>query len=270
MKITADTKIADLIRENKDAIETIASINPHFVKLRNPVLRKLFASRVTIREAARIGGCTVSDFFVKLKEIGFEPDEAAEHYSGPQVTEPGERTSGAHGDFKVVMDVRQDLAEGKDPFNKIMQAVKTLQSGETMLIINTFDPLPLRRILTAKGYTCSVERKDGLVHTTIVHSGKKTEAAPELNNSTNHSLFEEKMVAFGNKLLSIDVSNLEMPGPMVEIMNTLNKLPAGHALLVRHRKYPQFLIAELEQQQMRIIVHQHNESSFEFLIYQEA
>ena len=41
MQIAANTKISVLIKENPAAIDAIATINKHFEKLRNPVLRKI-------------------------------------------------------------------------------------------------------------------------------------------------------------------------------------------------------------------------------------
>lgn len=54
MKINRQTKISAIIRHNSAAIE---AINPHFNKLRNPILRKVLAPRVTVEDAALIGGC---------------------------------------------------------------------------------------------------------------------------------------------------------------------------------------------------------------------
>ncbi|MCC6542735.1 MAG: DUF1858 domain-containing protein, partial [Flavobacteriales bacterium] len=48
MTITSDTKIAALLRESPDALEAIISLSPKYNKLRNPLLRKLMASRATI------------------------------------------------------------------------------------------------------------------------------------------------------------------------------------------------------------------------------
>ena len=66
MKISSNTKISDVFRENKDAIDIIASINDHFKKFKNPVLRKVLASRVTIKEAANIGNISPNEILRKL------------------------------------------------------------------------------------------------------------------------------------------------------------------------------------------------------------
>ena len=73
--INANTKIAFLIKQHPDALDAIVSLSPKFEKLRNPILRKLMAGRASIAMASKIGGCSVSDFFVKLKDLGFEVEK---------------------------------------------------------------------------------------------------------------------------------------------------------------------------------------------------
>lgn len=72
MKIENKTKISALIKENSKTIEAIVSVNPHFSKLRNPLLRGLLASRTNLGDAARIGKCDIELLFKALSKIGFE------------------------------------------------------------------------------------------------------------------------------------------------------------------------------------------------------
>ena len=72
MIITSSTRIGAVIKENPQAIETLISLSPHFNKLKNPILRKLLAPRVTIAEAAIIGDCPVNKILDHLAKIGFE------------------------------------------------------------------------------------------------------------------------------------------------------------------------------------------------------
>src|SRR5699024_7958239 len=71
MRINAKTKISELVRYNKDSIEAIASLSKPLRKLKNPVLRKVMASRVTLAEAAKIGKSSMEEFAVVLKPLGF-------------------------------------------------------------------------------------------------------------------------------------------------------------------------------------------------------
>ena len=75
MTINANTKIATILKQQPSALEAIISLSPKFTKLRNPLLRKLMASRTSIGMACRMGGCSLDDFFLKLEPLGFEADK---------------------------------------------------------------------------------------------------------------------------------------------------------------------------------------------------
>ncbi|RYG22874.1 MAG: DUF1858 domain-containing protein, partial [Chitinophagaceae bacterium] len=117
MLISEKTKISTLIKANPAAIDAIASINPHFDKLRNPVLRKILASRVTIADAARIGKTSVDVFFDKLSEIGFETEQqttpAMNSTATLEVTTPDFLQNMAP-DKLIELDVREDILSGND------------------------------------------------------------------------------------------------------------------------------------------------------------
>lgn len=62
----------------------------------------------------------------------------------------------------VVLDVREDLKQGKEPFHKIMDAVASLQPDQDLVIVSTFEPRPLYKVLGAKGFSHrSEENEDG-------------------------------------------------------------------------------------------------------------
>ena len=58
MVVNRKTRISAVIKANKQSIDAITSINKHFNKLRNPVLRKVLAPRVTVEDAAKIVSST--------------------------------------------------------------------------------------------------------------------------------------------------------------------------------------------------------------------
>src|SRR5690606_21756579 len=123
--------------------------NPHFRKLKNPVLRKLLAARVTIADAARIGKCEIDTFIERLKPLGFVVEDTM-----AEKREAHTNIITRHYDARL--DVRADIEEGKDPFKKIMKAVKELKKSDTLLLSNSFEPVPLIKILKDQGYTIDV------------------------------------------------------------------------------------------------------------------
>jgi uncharacterized protein (DUF2249 family) len=62
-------------------------------------------------------------------------------------------------DTKIVtVDVREDIRQGREPFDRIMAAVSQLEPGDTLLLINSFEPLPLYRVMVQNGFTHWAER----------------------------------------------------------------------------------------------------------------
>jgi uncharacterized protein (DUF2249 family) len=53
----------------------------------------------------------------------------------------------------VTVDVREDIRQGREPFEKIMAAVDRLEPDETLLLINSFEPRPLSRVMVRNGFT---------------------------------------------------------------------------------------------------------------------
>ena len=51
-----------------------------------------------------------------------------------------------------ILDVRDDQAKGSDPFERIMAAITELQAGQDLLLINSFEPLPLYKVMEKKGF----------------------------------------------------------------------------------------------------------------------
>ena len=53
----------------------------------------------------------------------------------------------------VMLDVREDIKFGREPFSKIMLAVSRLQDGEKLLLTAPFEPVPLFAVLANQGFT---------------------------------------------------------------------------------------------------------------------
>jgi uncharacterized protein (DUF2249 family) len=53
----------------------------------------------------------------------------------------------------LVVDVRADLERGDDPFDRIMQAVGSLQPGQVLQLTAPFEPVPLYGVLGRSGFT---------------------------------------------------------------------------------------------------------------------
>ncbi|MCD4663723.1 MAG: DUF2249 domain-containing protein [Bacteroidales bacterium] len=268
MKVSANTKISALLKANPVSIDVIASINKHFKKLKNPVLRKLLAPRVTIADAAKIGNTSVDIFFEKLKDIGFEIDITETKQGENNIQKQDLIMDNFMKENIVKLDVRPNIEAGNDPFKIILDAIKELPENGVLQIINVFEPLPLINHLRDKGYDSMTERpEEGVVHTYFRKAAQvSNEDLPEIE-LTEFTEFEMKTSEFGENIKTIDVRHLEMPEPMVIILLEVEKLPEGHALYVNHKRIPQFLLPELKKRDYIILYNEVDENNMKLLIY---
>ena len=269
MKISSKTKISKLINENEQTIEVISAINKHFKKLSNPFLRKALASRVSIAEAARIGGVPVCVMIDKLKEIGFETaDECGCETASPaDKYRLNDKINNMRKEKVVELDVRPILDGGVDPFEAIMAKLKTMDDAETLLILNTFEPIPLLNLLKKKGYVYATERpENGLVHTYLEKAeGEEPLAAKQQVH--DEASFADMAAKYKGKMAKIDVRDLEMPMPMVSILEALEHLNEGEALYVHHKKLPQYLIPEMEDRGYKWVSDEIDEDNIKLIIF---
>lgn len=270
MEISAKTKISELINFNPLCIDAIASINKHFLKLKNPVLRKILASRVTIADAAKIGHSTVEEFYKRLKPLGFDKD----------CTTPEENIQTADSIKPVLkwkerkvttLDVRSDLQSGKDPFQKIMSTIKSIPIDTVLCVINSFVPFPLINILNRKGFEHYVHKdEDGVVYTYFKLPENKNEKKVIKEPATSlveTQSFDEMVRLYKNKMEMIDVREMGMPFPMIAILKALEKLPEGFALFVQHKRVPQFLLVELKERHFNFLLQEIGELNVQMLIF---
>lgn len=247
MLINEQTKISALLKHNEAALEAIISLSPDFKKLRNPLLRKLMAGRTSIKMASKIGGCTPEDFFSALQPLGFEKDLNDKKEEEIQKRKPlPEYLKSLKSSQIIEFDVRKMLSDGGDPLREIQQKIKELKSEEALKIINTFEPVPLVLLLEKQGYQSFVDFiKTERVDTYFYKENEDVsfDLEEEFDDSGD---WEEILTEFKDKLIEIDVRHLEMPMPMMTILEELEKMSNENALFVNHKRIPVFLLTELK------------------------
>ena len=273
MKINKQTKISTLIRRNQDALEIIASISKHFNKLKNPLFRKIFASRLTVEDAARIGKCDIADIFKKLGEIGFEVENSSTVKTVKEEVNEVPQNNAILEAIKAskvtTLDVRPALANGEDPFKTIMDALDKVEAGYALEVINTFEPTPLINIVNSRGYLSMVETKEEVVFTYFIKVFEAEEAQPNDTSifKISNEAFEEKRASFKNEIHEIDVRDLEMPLPMLTILKELEELKENTALYVHHKKVPQYLLPELADRKFKTWITEIDNENVKLLIH---
>jgi uncharacterized protein (DUF2249 family) len=74
--------------------------------------------------------------------------------------------SSTDGDHDRVLDAREIDGE---PFGDIMGAVDDLDAGESLLLINSFEPVPLYDVLSNRGFEHETTQLDDEWHVEITH-----------------------------------------------------------------------------------------------------
>ncbi len=168
----------------------------------------------------------------------------------------------------IEFDVRPILEGGEDPFKKIMEKLGNINKDQTLLIINKFEPVPLLNILKDKGYGYETERPEpGVVYTylTLVEEQDISNVVSLVKPAAVS--FEDFQEKYKGNLTEIDVRDLEMPLPMVTILEEIEKIDDNHALYVHHKRLPQYLIPELEKRGYKYVYHEVDESNIKLIIY---
>ncbi|MBS1626920.1 MAG: DUF2249 domain-containing protein [Bacteroidetes bacterium] len=267
IEINANTKIATILKANPNALEAIISISPKFSKLRNPLLRKIMAARTSIHTASKVANCNITDFYKVLQPLGFTINETivAENESPTQIVLPNFMQQ--INNLKVdVLDVRPIIEGGEDPFKIIMKKIKELPNQTVLKLINTFEPTPLINILSKQGFEYFIEKENEDLINSFFYKKNTTQKIEETKPAASND-WNETIKQFENNLLVIDVRHLEMPQPMMTILEALEKLPNNTALFVYHKRIPVFLLPELKERNMDYRVKEIKDNEVHLLIF---
>ncbi|HTN08546.1 DUF2249 domain-containing protein [Agriterribacter sp.] len=269
MIINAGTKIATILKQNNAALEAIIAVSPKFEKLRNPILRKVMAGRTSLAMAAKVGGCTVDDFFMKLKPLGFETDMITT-LAGEETKKPVPAFMTSLKKEQIIeLDVRPVIASGKDPLGIIVQKVKTIQPGQVLKIINTFEPTPLMALLEKQGFVSYADAiKEDWVETYFYKTDVAKTPVKDVPAGSSEG-WDMVLQQFESHIKTIDVRHLEMPGPMMTILESLETLPADTALYVYHKRIPVFLLPELAERKFGYRIKEISDGEVHLLIFKD-
>lgn len=271
LTINAQTKVSQLLEVDRDlVIKTLVGLNKKFSKLKNPLLRNLLVKRVSIADACKISKTEIVDFMWSMKQIGFKVDAEALVENNIAVLNRSFREPLDYFE----LDVRPVLAQDKDPLKEILAAIKKLEEGQGLKLINTFEPLPLIHLLADKGFSFRVEHPEpNLVITYFSKAGPgadETATIPLTVPATDNDRFDRLMKRFDeHRVIFLDVRQLEMPKPMLAILERTPDLVAGNALFVYHKKIPVYLLPELEKQGLTYVFKTIGPADINMLIYKK-
>lgn len=158
-------------------------------------------------------------------------------------------------DAKIVeLDVREQLRNKLEPFQLIMDTVKTLDKDDIFVLHAPFKPTPLLGFLKMKGYVSKcVQHQEDKEHwiTTFVNKKNKQwlEDSDEDSSVKSASIHRERSRSTsdsdGPKVIELDNRGLEPPQPMVRTLAALDRARTGDIVKIHNDRVPVFLIEEL-------------------------
>lgn len=246
--------VARLLDQHPELVEVLAGYHAHFKQLRNRLLRRVMAPRVTVAQAARIAGVPPDELLGVLRRAVGEAD-------GPVPAGVPETSSPVPGDApgegerprtlaelpearRVHLDVREDIRRGQEPFARIMAAVKALGPDQALVLRAPFEPIPLYDVLGKRGLDHWTERHATNDWTVWFYRARvsRPEPSPEAASVRGRCV--------------LDVRGLEPPQPMVRVLEEIDRLGTGGELEVHHDRRPLFLYPQLDD---RGFVHETDE-----------
>src|ERR1019366_2885018 len=81
--------------------------------------------------------------------------------------------------------------------------------------------------------------------------------------------WDDCMQRFQNQIQTIDVRGLDMPGPMLTILDAIENLPFENALFVYHKRIPVFLLPELKDRKFDYRIKEIRDNEVHLLIFKD-
>lgn len=236
--VEADWKINKVLETYPELLEVLAEMSPAFAKLRNPMIRKVQSRLVTVTQAAGVAGIDPSEMLAKLNGAVGHETEMDTPVAAAQAASPVPEWV-ADVTIATELDVRPILARGEEPFGVITEATRDIPVGQALSLRSPFDPVPLRDVLGKQGFEAYTSGAGDDWSTLFRRTRElKPSAAPTTIPSEDAPVTAE---------ITIDVSELVPPEPMMRILAALEELPDGGKLIVHHVRRPMHLYPRLDE-----------------------
>jgi len=173
MRVIAEMKIKDVLKINERMIEAFVWLAPEFQRLRNPTLRRAMSGRVTVTQAARVGGIPLTEALYVLnlaagedvsqlhQELEQMPAQAFQYTPENPPRKPRQLLGLADTNPRVhFVDVMPQAERNEDPRPAIMHGLTELRDADEVLLVrHPFDPIPLRDLFARRGFASWAEER---------------------------------------------------------------------------------------------------------------
>lgn len=251
--IRADDRISTVLARDERLLDVLVATAPAFANLKNPLMRRTMAALVTVQQAAQIAGLDAAALVDRLNRALGDGDAAParplpqKEIAAPTPLPP--QLGATPPELLVDVDVREDLRAGREPFGRIMGAVRDLPPRHVLRVRAIFEPAPLYGVLAKKGlshFTEALAPDDWRVWFFRDESAGAASAESAADSATTED----------EDVFILDVRDLEPPEPMVRTFEALSTLPQGKTLVQINVRVPQFLLPKLAERGFVYEVHE--------------
>ncbi len=247
--VLASWTIAEVLRRYPELLDELLRASPAFGHLRNPLVRRVQARLATVAHAARVAGLEPAELVRRLNEAAdLTPAVDAERVAAPDVDAGAHAAPGPDAPVAAEVDARPILARGEEPFAAIVAAAAGVPAGQALRLLVGFEPVPLYGVLAKQGFVPRARQLEPDLWEVLFvrQAGGQTRGTPPTPPPAAGPLPAAPPVE-PTATLTIDVSELVPPEPMVRILETLAELPPGAVLLVHHVRRPVHLYPRLDE-----------------------
>jgi len=157
----------------------------------------------------------------------------------------------------LVLDVRDILRSGGEPFGAIMQSVAALAPGQGLRLFATFEPVPLFSVLGSRGFTHTAKQLGGGDWEVLFMPQKTADSSVAKNADViRPQPFDEPPQR------SLDNRFLPPPEPMLRTLQALEGLSAGKILEMFVDREPLLLYDELRQRGHDFVTDKQDDGSY--------
>ncbi len=225
--VTPNSNVRKIVSEHPELKEFLVSLSPKFKKLKNPLIFNTLARKASFADIAEIGGIPLEELLVKVNSfLGNEyvPPNLGHDVSGEEEARPEWMNKIR---FSLTVDVRN-----RDDFffTELINKLQSLAVGQALVVINDFDPRPLReeaKKLGVESFSESLE--DGSVKTTFYRVKVVKRSVDEKKEYLPHEI--------------VDLSYLERD-VFEYVLDIARHAKKGNTITVYH-KYEDFALTKL-------------------------
>jgi len=271
--IEPNWKVSQVIARYPALIDELVGLSPTFRMLRNPVMRRVQSRLVTVAQAAEIAGLAPDALIQTLnRAAGLSGSVLNGRPTATPESVDAAPSWVATAPLDETIDVRPLQVAGQEPFSAIMAAAHRVLPGRAFLLVNTFEPVPLYDVLGRRGFVHWAARRGP--EEWVIRFFHADAPGPSTGDGASSATPDERGDGLPwqspSATLTIDVSELVPPEPMVRILEALESLPDGATLLVHHVRRPMHLYPRLDALGYRHETHEPAPDRVEVLIVKTA